>query len=218
MNLENLRKVEVVTVTNQILIEAIMCRDTEYEENNFWGSEMQELITDELNANGRFRRHPVYTDFVVDVINADVYNTEKKTVKKLTVSKSGSYNTVYVRNDDNEKNAYLSRIVMEAFLGIELVPGMVVHHYCYVNGIKDSIYNLRYTTQKENSNIPHGEHLPKNIRYWYYVMRDGVCVYITDSLRDIAEFLGVTKASVQCHTGGRMKTVAGCTIRREVKS
>lgn len=202
-----MKNIEVVTVENRELLDAIMTKD----ETGFWDSNKCDLIRKEIEQNGILRRHPVHTQYVVDVVAGLVFSTVQTTTKPLAIfSSAQGYELVSIKSSP----MYLGRFVMEAFLGRELPDDLVVHHYQY-SPIKNSIYNLRLVSHKINRNIPHREWSRDSKRFRYYVERDGETIYVGSSRKDVANFLGVSKTAIQNVVEGKQKTVKGCTVRAE---
>ena len=202
-----MKEIGIVTVENRELLDAIMTKDN----GSFWDSDKCDLIRNEIEQNGVLRRHPVHTQYVVDVVAGLVFSTVQTTTKPLAIfSSAQGYDVVSIKSSPT----YLSRFVMEAFLGQELPDGLVVHHYCY-SPIKNSICNLRLVSQQINRNIPHRVWKTDSRRFKYYVESDGETIYVGKSRSDVARFLGVSKTAIQNAVTGKQKTVKGCTVRAE---
>ena len=202
-----MKNIGIITVENRELLDAIMSEDS----GSFWDSDKCNLIRHEIEQNGILRRHPVHTQYVVDVVAGLVFSTVQTTTKPLAIFESAQgYEAVSIHSSP----AYLSRLVMEAFLGQELPDGLVVHHYQY-SPIKNSIYNLRLVSQQINRNIPHRTWNTNSRRFRYYVERDGETIYAGSSRKQVADFLGTSKTAIQNAVTGKQKTVKGCTVRAE---
>lgn len=202
-----MKNIGIITVENRELLDAIMSEDA----GSFWDSNKCDLIRDELAKNGTMRRHPVHTQYVVDVTTGLVFSTVQTTTKPLSIfSSAQGYELVSIKSSP----MYLGRFVMEAFLGRELPDDLVVHHYQY-SPIKNSIYNLRLVSHKINRNIPHREWNRDSKRFRYYVERNGEIIYVGSSRKDVADFLGTSKTAVQNVVESKQKTVKGYTVRAE---
>lgn len=202
-----MKEIGIVTVENRELLDAIMREDV----GSFWDSNKCDLICDELAKNGTMRRHPVHTQYVVDVVAGLVFSTVQTTTKPLAIfSSAQGYELVSIKSSP----MYLGRFVMEAFLGRELPDDLAVHHYQY-SPIKNSIYNLRLVSHKTNRNIPHKQWKKTSPRYRYYVERGGETIYVGSSRSNVARFLGTSKTAIQNAVEGKQKTVKGCTIQAE---
>lgn len=202
-----MKEIKIVTVENEELLKAIMSND----ETGFWDSEKCDLIRKEIEQNGVLRRHPVHTQYVVDVVAGLVFSTVQTTTKPLAIFESAQgYELVSIKSSP----MYLGRFVMEAFLGRELPDDLVVHHYQY-SPIKNSIYNLRLVSQQINRNIPHRKWNRDSKRFRYYIKRDGETIYVGSSRKQVADFLGVSKTAIQNAVTGKQKTVKGCTVKAE---
>jgi glucose uptake protein GlcU len=207
MNKNSFEKIEVRKIEDERLLQAITTMDTKKEKANFWGSETYQLILAEIQENGWLRRHPVYTNYVVDVISGTVWRIGKTSVFKSTQHIQHGRVIVNV----GSKKQYLSHIVMEAFLGQKLLKP-VVHHYGYMF-VADSIYNLRNTTQKENANEPHKKR-KKYEHGAYEILMGGEVVYTAKTQKAAAEFIDCEPSAIYLCLRGNLKRVKGYEIRR----
>ena len=176
----------------------------------------------DIISYGRYRRHPVFTNIIVDLVTGDVYREDKENLgiaKKAQITpRSDGYSRISIC----KKLYYVHRIIMESFLGemIESIGNKLkklahtdieVHHCKLHDCSMDSIYNLRIVSHSQNCR-------KKSIAYntinadGYQIVKDSEIVAVVKNQRDVAKWANGTQSAVSKACRGLMRTFHGYEI------
>ena len=173
----------------------------------------------DIIENGRYRRHPVFTNIIVDLVAGEIYRENLEVAKKVQLTPRSDG---YYRISINKKLYYAHRIIMEAFIGEVIedttdgiakakVAKIDIHHCKHEDCFVNSIYNLRMLSHAQNCKARTFKYDLLNTEC-YEIVKDGEIVALVNTQRDVAKWVGGTQSAVSKACRGLLKTFHGYTI------